>query len=99
MDVSWNKGRYFTLTSDKKKYIYRENNEKLQPQFVFKDFEASNLSSCFLRWTNGLSCIQEYMENEKGGEMRRPERDVTLDIAVNVIPCLSVFPISHKGPL
>ena len=31
---------------------------------------------------------------EKAGEMRRLERDVTLDIAVNVSPCLSMFPIS-----
>ena len=34
------------------------------------------------------------MEKEKGGEMGRPERDVTLDIAVNVSPYLSMFPIS-----
>ena len=84
-----------TLTSGKKRqYIYKANNEKVQPQFAFKDFEESKLSSCFLHWTNGLSCIQEYLEKEKGGEMKRPERDVTLDIAVNVSPCLSVFPIS-----
>ena len=78
----------------KKKYICRANNEKVQPQFSFKYFEAIKLSSCFLRWRNGLSCIREYLEKEKAGEMRRPERDVTLDIAVNVSPCLSVFPIS-----
>ena len=41
-----------------------------------------------------MPCIQEYLEKEKGGEIRRLERDVTLDIAVNVSPCLSIFPIS-----
>ena len=41
-----------------------------------------------------MSWIQEYLEKEKAGEIRRLERDVTLDIAVNVSPCLSVFPIS-----
>ena len=76
-----------------KPYIYRIDNENIQPQFVFKDFEASKISSCFLHWTNGLSCIQEYLEKEKGGEMRRPERDVTLDIAMNVRSSLSMFPI------
>ena len=33
-------------------------------------------------------------KKEKGGEMSRPERVVTLDIAMNVIPCISMFPIS-----
>ena len=77
-----------------KQYIYTADNEKLQPQFGFKDFEASKISSCFLCWTYQLPCIREYLEKEKGGEMCRPERDVTLDIAVNVTPCLSIFPIS-----
>ena len=27
-------------------------------------------------------------------KMQRPDRDLTLDIAVNVSPCLSMFPIS-----
>ena len=54
-----------------KLYIYIVDNEKLQPQFGFKDFEASKLSSCFLRWTYRLPCIQEYLEKEKGGEMSR----------------------------
>ena len=76
-----------------KRYIYTTNNENLQPQFRFKDFEASKLSSCFLRSTYRLPCIQEYLEKEKGGEMHRPERDATPDIAVNVSPCLSMFPI------
>ena len=77
-----------------KQYIYTAESEKIQPQFGFKYFEASKLSSCFLRWTYLLHCIRQYLEKEKGGEMCRPERDVTLDIAVNVIPCLSMFPIS-----
>ena len=77
-----------------KKYIYTTKNEKLQPQFGFKDFEASKISSYFLHWTYRFPCIREYLEKEKGGEMRRPERDVTIDIAVNVSPCLSMFPIS-----
>ena len=77
-----------------KQYIYTTDNEKLQPKFAFKDFEASKLSSCFLHLTYQLPCIREYLEKENGGEMRRPKRDVTLNIAVNVIPCLSMFPIS-----
>ena len=78
-----------------KKIVHcRANNEKVQPLFAFKDFEAIKFLSCFLRWKNGLSCIREYLEKEKAGEMRRPERDVSLDIAVNVSPCLSMFPIS-----
>ena len=77
-----------------KQYIYIEDNENIQPQFGFKNFEASKLSSCFLRSTYRLPCIQEYLEKAKGGEMRRPKRDVTLDIEVNVSHCLSMFPIS-----
>ena len=38
--------------------------------------------------------MREYLEKEKVGEMRRPDRDLNLDIVVNVIPCLSMFPIS-----
>ena len=38
--------------------------------------------------------MQEYLEKEKAGEMQRLDRDLTLDIAVNVSPCLSMFPIS-----
>ena len=34
-----------------KQYIYTADNEKIQPQFGFKDFEAIKLSSCFLRST------------------------------------------------
>ena len=52
-----------------KLYIYRENNEKLQVEFGFKEFEAIKLSSFFLRWTCGLSCMREYLEKEKDGEM------------------------------
>ena len=44
-----------------KQYIYTANNEKIQPQFGFKDFEASKLSSCFLflpsRLKANKSCI------------------------------------------
>ena len=77
-----------------KQYIYIAENEKLQPQFGFKDFEASKLSSCFLRSKHRLPCVREYLEKKKGEEIRRPERDVTLDIGVNVSHCLSMFPIS-----
>ena len=45
-----------------KQYIHIADNEKLQPQFGFKDFEASTLSSCFLHWTYRLPCIREYLE-------------------------------------
>ena len=38
--------------------------------------------------------FESIWKKEKGEEVRRPERDVTLDIAVNVSPCLSMFPIS-----
>ena len=76
------------------KYIYTPDNEKIQAEVGFKYFEASKLSSCFLRSTYRFPCIQEYLEKEKGGEMHRLERDVTLDITVKVIPCLSMFPIS-----
>ena len=48
-------------------YIYRANNEKPQPHFGFKDFEASNISSSFLHWTYELSYIREYLEKEKAG--------------------------------
>ena len=77
-----------------KQYIYTADNEEIQAESGFKDFEASKLSSFFLCSTYRLPCIREYLEKEKGGEMRRPEIDVTLDIAVNVSPCLSIFPIS-----
>ena len=50
-----------------KQYIYTIDNEKIQPQFGFKDFEASKLSSCFLRSTYRFPCIREYLEKEKGG--------------------------------
>ena len=77
-----------------KQYIYTADNEKFEAEVGFKYFEASKLSSCFLRSTYRLPCIREYLEKEKGGEMHRPEKDVTLDIVVNVSPCLSMFPIS-----
>ena len=79
-----------------KQYIYTTGNEKIQPQFGFKDFEASKLSSFFLRSTYRLPCIQEYMEKEKGGEMRRPKRDVT--IVMKVLFPWSFFPIRRERP-
>ena len=57
---------------EEKQYIYRENNEKIRAEFGFKDFEASKISSFFLRWTYGMSRIREYLEKEKAREMRRP---------------------------
>ena len=34
-----------------KQYTYTTDNEKIQAEVGFKDFEASNISSCFLRST------------------------------------------------
>ena len=43
-----------------------------------------------------IDCLpfKSIWKKRKLGEMCRPEIDVTLDIAVNVSPCLSMFPIS-----
>ena len=73
---------------EEKYYIYRGNNEKIQAEFDFKEFEAIKLSSFFIRWTCGLSCMRVYLEKEKAREMQRSDKDLTLDIAVNVSPCL-----------
>ena len=39
-----------------------------------------------------LAC-KSIQKKEKDGETRRPDKDLILDIAVNVSPCLSMFPI------
>ena len=51
-------------------------------------------SSFFLIVAYALLAIFEYLSNVNGGDIHKPSIDFTLEIAVNVKPCLSAIPIS-----